>query len=189
MNDTIRSFIAIKLPDDIKSQIEFYLAELRDFVPKLKWVKKDSLHITLKFLGNQPPQKVENVIRTLLPLKDHSKPFEIKIKDIGAFPNQNKARIIWLGIEAKPRELFFQVHNWIEDQLEKIGFEKEQRKFSPHLTLARIKFPTDLAELWEYVDKNPFEAQSFNVNEIMLMRSILKQSGAEYHQIQKYPLR
>ena len=88
-----------------------------------------------------------------------------------------------------PRELFFQAHSWIEDQLERIGFEKEQRKFSPHLTLARIKFPTDLSGLWDFLEENPFPVQTFKVNEIILMRSILKPSGAEYSQIQKYPLR
>ncbi len=189
MNETIRSFVAIELPDNIKNQIESYIFELRKFSPKQKWIKKESLHITLKFLGNQSPQKVENVIISLMPLGDHCKPFEIAIKNLGAFPNQHKPRVIWLGIKAVPSELFFQTHTWIEDQLDRIGFEKEQRKFSPHLTLARIKFPIDSSRLWEFVRENPFRAQSFYVNEIVLMRSILKSSGAEYSQIQKYPLR
>lgn len=189
MNETIRSFIAIELPIEIKNQINSYIAELRAFAPKLKWVKKEALHITLKFLGNQSPQKVENVIGTLLPLGNICKPFEISLKNIGAFPNQRKPRVIWLSIEAMPRELFFQSHTWIEDQLENIGFEREQRKFSPHLTLARTKFPADFSELWDFIKENPFPTQAFKVNEIVLMRSILKPSGAEYSQIQKYPLR
>ncbi|MEJ2543430.1 MAG: RNA 2',3'-cyclic phosphodiesterase [Calditrichaceae bacterium] len=189
MSEEIRSFVAIELPDEIKSQIESYISELRKFAPKLKWVRKNSLHITLKFLGNQTPQKVENVIDTLLPLRDHCEPFEIQTKNIGAFPNQNRPRVIWLGIEAHPRELFFQAHGWIEEKMHDIGFEKEQRKFSPHLTLARIKFPTDLRELWNFVEEHSFPVQSISVKEIVLMRSILKPSGAEYRQIQKYPLR
>ena len=189
MSEEIRSFVAIELADSVKSQIESYISELRQFAPKLKWVKKDSLHITLKFLGNQSSQKVENVIAALLTLNDHCKPFDIHIKNIGAFPNQNRPQVIWLGIEATPRELFFQTHAWIEEQLEIVGFEKEQRKFSPHLTLARIKFPTDLRELWNFVEEHPFPVQSFSIKEIVLMRSILKPSGAEYRQIQKYPLR
>lgn len=189
MNETIRSFVAIELPDDIKNQIESYIFELHKFASKLKWVRKESLHITLKFLGNQPPQKVDNVIISLLPLGDYCKRFKIAIKNLGSFPNQHRPRVIWLGIEAIPRELFFQTHAWIENQLDGIGFEKEQRKFSPHLTLARIKFPLDLSRLWNFVRENPFPAQSFDVNEIVLMRSILKSSGAEYNQIQKYPLR
>ena len=189
MNEIIRSFIALELPGKIKNHIESYISQLRKLTPDLKWVNKDSLHITLKFLGNQAPQKVENVLSTLLPLTDYNRPFEIRIKHIGAFPNQNRPRVIWLGIEAVPRELFFQLHTWIEDQLEKNGFEKEQRKFSPHLTLARIKFPTDLNHLWNFITENPFHTQNFNVDAVTLMRSILKPSGAEYREIQKYPLR
>ena len=75
MNKTIRSFVSIELPGEIKNQIESYISELRIFAPKLKWVKKDSLHITLKFLGNQSPQKVENVIAALLHLGNHCTPF------------------------------------------------------------------------------------------------------------------
>lgn len=189
MNKTIRSFIAIELPIEIKNQIESYIAELINLAPKLKWVKKESLHITLKFLGNQSTQKIENVIDVLLPLGQTCQPFKASIKKIGAFPNQRKPRVIWLGIEAEPRELFFRAHAWIENQLENIGFDREQRKFSPHLTLARIKFPVELSELWKFIDANPFPIQKFNVDEIVLMRSILKPSGAEYHQIKKYPLR
>ncbi|MBN1407070.1 MAG: RNA 2',3'-cyclic phosphodiesterase, partial [Calditrichaceae bacterium] len=186
MNEEIRSFIAIELPNEVKSQIESYVSELRKIAPNLKWVKKESLHITLKFLGNQPPHTIENVIASLIPLKEYGKSFEIQIKNIGAFPNQNKPRVIWLGIEASPRELFFQTYAWIEEQLEQLGFEKEKRKFSPHLTLARIKFPTDLKGLWGFTENQPFPVQSFKVTEIVLMRSILKSFGAEYHQIQKY---
>ena len=179
MNETIRCFIAIELPIEIKNQIESYIAELINLAPKLKWVKKEGLHITIKFLGNQSTQKIENMINVLLPLGQTCQPFKISIKNIGAFPNQRKPRVIWLGIEAEPRELFFQTHAWIQDKLEHIGFEKEQRKFSPHLTLARIKFPVDLNELWKFIDANPFPIQKFNVNEIVLMRSILKPSGAK----------
>lgn len=189
MSEEIRSFVAIELPNEIKSKIESYISELRKFAPKLKWVKKESLHITFKFLGNQSPQKIENVIASLLSLGQKCQSFKISIKNTGAFPNQKKPRVIWLGIEAIPEELFFQAHAWIENQLEKTGFEKEQRKFSPHLTIARIKFPIDLSDLWEFIEHKPFTEQLFKVNEIVLMRSILKPTGAEYRQIQKYPLR
>jgi RNA 2',3'-cyclic 3'-phosphodiesterase len=184
----IRSFIAIEIPDEIKNSIADYIDNLKSIAPKLKWVRKNSLHITLKFLGNQPEQKVENVITTLSPMHNFCRPFDITIINTGAFPNQRKPRVIWLGIEPVPREYFFETFNWIEDKLESIGFDKEQRKFSPHLTLARVKFPADFTDLWRYIDENPFKKQTFSVKHVTLVQSKLRPTGAEYRPIQKYPL-
>ena len=82
MNDIIRSFVAIELPVEIKNHIESYIVELSKFAPKLKWVKKESLHITLKFLGNQSSQIIENVIASLLSLGQNCQSFKISIKNI-----------------------------------------------------------------------------------------------------------
>jgi len=189
MQENIRSFIAIEIPDDLKNQIENYLSDIKKYAPKLKWIRKDALHITIKFLGNQPPARIENVINSLLPLHKSENPFDLIINELGTFPNKRKPRVFWLGLEAKPRETFFNLFNSIEQALDRIGFEREKRKFSPHLTVARVKFPIDFSPLWDFVSENPFPSKSFTVNEFVLMRSFLKPSGAEYRVIQKYPLR
>ena len=90
MNETIRCFIAIELPIEIKNQIESYIAELINLAPKLKWVKKEGLHITIKFLGNQSTQKIENMINVLLPLGQTCQPLRLVLKILVHFPiNEN----------------------------------------------------------------------------------------------------
>ena len=188
MSEKIRSFIAIEIPENIRKDINRYIQELQKHAPKLKWVKPESLHITLKFLGEQDPQRIEQAIVNLTKLGNNLDGFDLSIKNFGAFPNEKRPKVLWLGLEAIPRESFFGLFNRIEDTLEGIGFEREQRKFSPHLTLARIKYPDNFSGLFEFVAKNPFETHTFSVDGFVLMRSFLKQSGAEYKVIQKYPL-
>ena len=114
--------------------------------------------------------------------------FEIKISGFGAFPNKNRPRVLWLGLIADQMGYLHDLHQWVENEMEKIGFEKEHRRFSPHLTVARVKFPADFTDLFNFTEKHPFTESSISVDEIILMRSELKQSGAVYSQIQRYVL-
>lgn len=189
MAEKIRCFIAIELPEDLKIQIGRYIAELRALAPHIKWVKENALHITLKFLGELPKGRVDQIITTLMPLRQQQAPLKLSLAGIGAFPNEKKPRVIWLGIEPTPRDLFFKLYHRVESYLEAIGIGREKRKFSPHLTLARIKIFQDVASIFTYVQEHPFQAAAFPVHEIVLMRSFLKPDGAEYRVIQKYPLR
>ena len=188
MAELIRCFIAIELPEDLTNRIEQYIAELRHQAPDIKWVRKNALHITLKFLGELPSARVDQIISALMPLHQQSTVLDIRITGLGAFPNEKRPRVIWLGIEPNPRDLFFELHHTLEGFLEAIGIEREKRKFSPHLTLARIKTPQDLSHLFAYLNGHPFQTCSFSVHDIVLMRSFLKPAGAEYRIIQKYPL-
>ena len=188
MSERIRCFIAIELPEDLKNQIGQYISELRPLAPEIKWVRKNALHITLKFLGEIPSARVDQIVAALMPLHQQSTAVNITITGLGAFPNEKRPRVIWLGIEPNPRDLFFELHHTLEGYLEAIGVEREKRKFSPHLTLARIKIPQEQKPLFTYVKEHPFQAYSFSVHDIVLMRSILKPVGAEYRVIQKYPL-
>lgn len=188
MTDLIRCFIAIEIPETIKNKIEAYIKDLHPFAPKIKWASKNALHVTLKFLGHQTPQNMEKIITALLLMKQNHGSFEITVSESGAFPAKKRPRVIWLGIQPVPRETFLNLYAWIEERLSAIGIEPEERNFSPHLTLARVKFPQDFSSMWQYMEQNPFGSQTFQVHEIVLMRSILKSSGAEYQVIQKYPL-
>ena len=188
MENTIRSFTAIELPVELKQNIELYINDLKAAAPKIKWVKAENLHLTLKFIGNQPAAITDKVIANLISNQAITRPFQLSLSEIGAFPNKKKPRVIWLGINADPHESLYSTFKWIEDQLEKIGIERESRRFSAHLTLGRVKFPGDFTALWEYVQNNPFEPYNFKVNEFVLIRSFLKPAGAEYQVIQKYSL-
>ncbi len=184
----IRAFIAITLPDALKEAIEQYQAQLKALAPKVKWVRPNAIHITLKFLGEQSPQSMDNVVPALMDVQSTGRSFEMHVKGFGAFPNRRRPRVLWLGSAGEPHEHLYQLHRHIEERLEPLGFEREKRRFSPHLTLGRIKFPVNLDDLWKYVESHPFTPYTFSVNEFVLMRSELRRDGARYTPIHKYPL-
>lgn len=189
MDDVIRCFIAIDLPMELKDKLSLYLKELRPMVPQIKWVRTESLHLTLKFLGEISPSRVEAAKQQLDRLSGTSEFFQIAVSHFGAFPSEKHPRVFWLGLHGIPQEPFYQLQSRIEDILNEIGFEKEKRRFSPHLTLGRLKFPQDISPVWDHVNAHPFPEYAFVVSEFILMRSILKPMGAEYSPIQKYSLR
>jgi len=186
LSEIIRSFVAIELPEALKKQLDAYIANLRPFAPKVKWVKSASIHLTLKFLGNQPAEIVDMVLTSLMHPPENLAPFRLAIRHFGAFSGRKHPRVFWLGLEDQPKLIHLQ--QWVENTLEPLGFEKERRRFSAHLTLGRVKVPQDFSALWAFTDKNPFPPFSFIVNDFVLMRSLLKPAGAEYRVLQKYSL-
>jgi 2'-5' RNA ligase len=189
MNDKmIRCFIAVKLPDDILDQIKTYIRSLRDIGPDVRWVKPQGIHITLRFLGEQPRNAVENVRNELHGIPGTVPPFRLKISGTGCFPNARKPRVFWLGIDHDPENSLFKLHEWIETRLEPLGFEREKRRFSPHLTLGRTKRPADHRPLLAYLESNPFPEMSFDITEVIFMRSELRPQGAVYTPIERYAL-
>ena len=188
MPETIRSFIAIELPDALKYQIKEYTNSLSVYAPKTRWVANQNLHLTLKFLGDQSKDKLDALLASLTNESFNIPSFKLQAKQIGAFPNKSKPRIIWLGIDSEPQNALLTLRNRLEDRLHLLGFEREQKKFKAHLTLSRIKYPMDFSTLWAKADKNPFTGFSFPVNSFVLMHSKLKQTGAEYSILQNFSL-
>ncbi|HID38646.1 MAG TPA: RNA 2',3'-cyclic phosphodiesterase [Calditrichaeota bacterium] len=188
MNATIRCFFAIELPADLKDNLHRFISGLKTQTTGVKWVKSGSLLITLKFLGEQAANRVDTLVTALSgqPLRVAS--FDVQVGGFGAFPTQYKPRVFWIGVESLPRSPLYSLFEQLEERLEPLGFEKESRRFSPHLTLGRVKTRQSFESLWQWAEANPFEKYRFTVNSFSLMQSILKPSGAEYHTLQKYPL-
>lgn len=186
--ETIRSFIAIELPQELKERIEAYQKRLKPFTRRVRWVQATSLHITLKFLGEQEKNLIDRVEQNLLTVSGAFKPFSVTVNQFGAFPGKRNPRVFWLGIKSDPLESMFDLFHFLENNLQGLGFAKESRRFSPHLTLARVKAPERFDDLWDFVRDNPFEPYRFKVNEIVLMQSFLKPQGAVYKPIKKYAL-
>jgi len=185
--ELIRSFVAIELPNDIKSKIDDYIFELKQIAPKIKWIKAKNLHITLKFLGEIPQDLLNKVQNELLSISKVVSPFDLYVSDAGFFPNPFKPRVVWLGLQNESNNSIFKLHEWIDKKLEPLGFEREKRRFSPHLTLGRIKLAGNYQELTEYINQNEFHSSNFNISQVVLMKSVLKPAGAEYSRIKSYP--
>ncbi len=184
----IRCFIAVELPQSIKEELSSYILRLKQINRNIKWVNPHSIHVTLKFFGEIEPYEVEKVGGELQNCKGIVNPFALKITGSGAFPNERRPRVFWLGLQQDERRSLFRLHEWIDEQLEPLGFEKEKRRFSPHLTLGRVKHPDDFSNVFEYLKEHPFEPATLTVEEIVFMRSELKPTGAEYTPIQKFSL-
>jgi len=187
----IRCFIAIQLPQEVQTQISNYIEDLKRYSNDVRWVKTENIHLTLKFLGEIESSRVDRVKEGLYPISSEFSSFSLSISGSGCFPGGKRPRVFWLGMEQGKENPLFSVHKWIENQLLKLNFEKEKRRFSAHLTVGRVRArkPVDFSELFTFLEKNPFTPVKFPVQEIYFMQSYLKPTGAEYQIIEKYPLK
>ena len=185
MEDQIRCFIAVELPAVIQDEIGTYLSQLKKIAPEVRWVRAGSIHITLKFLGEQPASMVSQIEKKMDDVRGLIEPFTLAITGGGCFPNRRQPRVFWLGLEQDKSNPLFKVNAWIEDQMAMLGFDKEKRRFSPHLTLGRVRQPGDFSGIFDFFAENPFQSEGFQVKGISLMRSDLRTSGAVYSAVKQ----
>jgi RNA 2',3'-cyclic 3'-phosphodiesterase len=129
----MRLFVALDIDDAIRERIRLFANELRALAPNVRWVSTESLHITLKFIGEQPEPKVTAIEAALAKVSGPST--RISFRGCGFFPTAKSPRVFWIGVEAGAE--LAQLANQIEEALVPLGIEKEKRRFSPHITLAR----------------------------------------------------
>ena len=185
----IRVFVAI----NINLEIREYLSSLRNSIDipqsKIKWVGKNNLHITLKFLGYQPPEKIKLISSGLKEISHKHNSFKIKISPyMGVFPNYKMPRIIWVGIGEGTNELK-KLYNSVEIILFKKGFERESKEFSGHITIGRIKYFKKGNNLNNILEKIDIKTMSQKIKSIELMKSNLTPKGPIYSVLEKYPLK
>lgn len=177
-----RLFVAIDLPDDIRDR----LTELCKGISGAKWVSRDQMHLTLRFIGDVD-EKPFQAIRTLLG-DIRCEPFEVTLKGVGQFPPKGAARVLWVGLDAPPALNALQ--RKIELALTGLGLAPEDRPFSPHITLARMKAPPLPEAMRQFMSKNAtFETHPVPVSEFVLYSSFLRPEGPFYRHEGVYPLR
>jgi len=187
-NNIIRCFIAIPLPEDLLESIGQYQQKLGQITRDVRWVKPAGIHITLKFLGEQDPSIVTSVENELVNIEGLVNPFTLLVSGAGCFPNPKRPRIFWLGLEHDVDNSLFKLHDWIDRNLEQYGFEREKRRFSPHLTIGRVKNPAGFEDIFDFFHTHPFKQHKLSVKQIVFIRSILKPDRAVYTPIRKYSL-
>lgn len=182
--EQIRSFIAIELPQNVKNGLAKLLSELGETRhPFVKWVNPESIHLTLKFLGNIPFKQVAEINRLMEEAVQGTLPFHLEVSELGAFPNLKRPRVLWVSIKGEIDTLL-SLQQSIDSALAPLGFAEEKRPFTPHLTLARLRERTSPAErkiFAELVMSTNFESSyPLEVKTISLMRSQLLPEGAIY---------
>ena len=129
----MRLFLALDIPDAIRDRIARFVEGVSGFAPDARWAKPESLHVTLKFIGEQPDSAVEQIKQALSTIESSSP--EIHFRGYGFFPTAKSARVFWIGMEASAQ--LATLATAIDVEMAKLGIPKEDRAFSPHLTLAR----------------------------------------------------
>jgi 2'-5' RNA ligase len=180
MSDKIRAFIAVDMPESIRSKIK-NLQEGVD-INGLKFVDPAIIHLTLKFLGDTPQKKIDDVCRVLEAIETSR--FEVTVACMGAFPNLKNPRIIWIGLSQDSK--LERIAENIEDRLSKLGFEREKRKFTSHLTIARVKRAgkNERRLIKDFVRENAnIDLGKILIDRLKLKRSVLTPQGPIYSDI------
>jgi 2'-5' RNA ligase len=185
----MRVFIGLDIPGEVRARISEYMQRVRALAPDARWVRTESLHVTLKFVGELAEGRVEAIQEALGQVK--APPFEIEFGNVGFFPNPRSARVFWIGIHAS--DALPQLAATIDERLEKLGIAREEKAYKPHLTLARATSgkATDrcLQGIQQRLDpEEPLQFGTMTAREFFLYKSELLRGGAKYTKLRGFPL-
>lgn len=175
-----RLFIAIDIPDEIKNRFVGILESLKRIGAKV--VPTSNIHLTLKFIGET--NKTQDVIKVLKDIQSNY--FDLTISEVGVFGNLEHPRVFWVGVE--DNEMLKNLHKNIESKLNLLGILKDEREFSPHITLARFKVRINPAKLRSILNENNKTFGSFRVDSFFLYKSILSQPDPIYQKLEMFKL-
>jgi 2'-5' RNA ligase len=183
----LRCFISIELPERLKKDINTLTEKLRVTGADVKWVPTGNLHLTLKFLGNTPEENLPAIKDHVQAAASRSPNFMAALSGVGVFPSRNKPRIIWIGILGSDEILHLQGN--IEENLQTMGYEPESRPFKAHLTIGRVMSMRGKELLLRELDAlKETVFGEFRVDDVSVMKSELKPSGARYTSLYTIPL-
>jgi len=184
--ETLRTFIALNMPAEIKAALTNYVQPLKSLRGRVSWVKPENLHLTLKFLGDTPAARSEEIAAALQEIAATAPPFSANITSAGAFPNDEKPRVLWVGL-SEPTGTLLKLVQAIDERMHRFGFVKEKRAFAPHLTIGRVK-DARIPEVIRGLKEKPFAAISAQFDEIIFMQSQLHPAGSIYTPLRKLAL-
>jgi RNA 2',3'-cyclic 3'-phosphodiesterase len=182
-------FVAINLPEPVKSALARYIDQLRSQSPSVKasWDRPEKAHITLKFLGGIEKELVSRLSTAAEQATNSHTPFTLAVEGTGVFPAHGHPRVLWLGIIDRSGSLE-RLHDRLDEECAAMGFPRDDRAFHPHLTIARIRVPPQARKLaWEH-QENSFPTHPFKVSSIAVVRSELGPGGSRYTTISEHSL-
>jgi 2'-5' RNA ligase len=184
----IRTFIAIELDKTINAALTDLQEQLKAKVPRgsVRWVKPEGIHLTLKFLGNVPANRIEEIERALSQACAGLPAFSFSVGRLGCFPNPRRPRVVWVGVQEESGTLK-RLQKAVEDGMEKLGFAPEGRRFHAHLTLGRTQRRAssgDVRRLGQLVEETDIgQLGQMEARAVSLMKSDLRPTGAVYTQL------
>lgn len=186
--EKIRVFIALALPEHVTGALDSLQQELKQFGIKMKYTDPENIHLTLKFLGDIRAGQADAIGEKLKQAAAGFAPIELSAKGMGVFPGIRKPRVLWTGVGGQTENLE-KLHTEVESAMEVLGFEKESRRFSAHLTLGRFKGRADQALLADAIRQfGDFASDEFTADALYLFKSSLTPKGPVYTVLSSHPL-
>lgn len=182
--DQKRIFVGVDITDEARRAAAAYIDDLRSNFSDVRvgWERPEKLHLTLKFVGDVPTSRISELSAAVAGVASRHRNFELSIDGTGVFPSTRKPRVLWLGVRDETSSLT-RIQSEIETEFEKLGIEKENRKYSPHLTIARIREPERSRDLAEEHAAASFAPVTFRVPAIVVFESKLQPSGSIYSKV------
>lgn len=179
-SETLRAFLAFALPGGVTASIEEIQRRLKSFDLRIRWVRPDGIHLTVKFLGDIRRKDLGKIEAACAGAVRGVKPISLRAEGVGVFPNSSRAKVLWAGMAGDTAGLS-EVARRIEEAMLQVGFPKESRPFKGHLTLGRAKERIDPKRLSGALQSvSDFSSESFTADRLFLFQSELTPSGAVY---------
>ncbi len=191
--DELRLFVAIPLSKPLLKRLAEVQHRLQGKVPhqSVRWVRSEGIHLTLKFLGDTPTDKVPTIRDALTVVGRNAPPCELTVEGLGCFPNPRRPRVLWVDV-SEPTGRLEALQAAVEEAMVSLGYGAERRSFTPHLTLGRVRRRTsrqDEEQIGQAVVSTTVgQLAAFMADRFELIRSELKPSGAEYATLDAFPL-
>jgi RNA 2',3'-cyclic 3'-phosphodiesterase len=189
----LRSFIALEIPAEIQSAIAHATSPLKDTLrkPLIRWVASQNVHLTLKFLGDVSPANLERLAEMLAKEVAAHEMFSLSVGGLGAFPNSRRARVIWIGLDSPPALAALQ--RGLDAAAAQLGYPREERPFSPHLTIGRVTqavSTADLQHICRALDSTKVGILgTVSVQAIHIFKSDLRPGGSVYTRLYGLPMK
>jgi len=184
----MRAFVAVDLPEGLRREAAALQARFRSAGADVKWVEPENLHLTLKFLGSIEETQVSPLTERLKAAAGSLSSFTLRLEGIGAFPRTTDPRVIWVGV-SEGKEKLAELASAVEQTCAELGFPKEERPFSPHLTIGRIRSRDHPAGLIKKLQVAEFCGETpAPVNQVILYQSTLSPQGPLYTPLAQIPL-
>lgn len=192
-NNALRLFVALELPETVLTALADVQTRLRDNCAErtVKWVRPEGIHLTLKFLGEVPARRADDIIRGVEAAVDGHGPLALEATGLGCFPNTRRPRVVWVGLAGDVAALGA-LQRAVEQALGPLGFPPEKRGFNPHLTLGRVRRDArsaDTRALGDLVTRTQLgTVATWQATTLSLIRSELHRDGARYTSLFEAPL-
>lgn len=185
----MRLFIALDIPEAIRARLNGFMERVRVLAPDARWARPESLHVTLKFIGEVKEERLDAIKQTLTAIK--ARPFDVKFEGMGYFPTNKSPRVFWAGVHATND--LSELAAAIDQKLAQLGIEREEKPYHPHLTLARAGSGPGASRVFrrlqeQLATEEPPHFGTMTAQEFYLYQSRLSRGGAQYAKLERFSL-